>query len=69
MAKDWQAVLKTKETDWGVPAAASAKLDALITSADAALAAAKNETTRTPVSTAQCKEAFNALGRVHANEI
>jgi hypothetical protein len=35
--------------------------DTLISAAGAALSTAKNETTRTPVATAQCKEAFEAL--------
>jgi hypothetical protein len=37
------------------------KLEARIKAADASLATAKNETTRTPVATAQCKAAFEAL--------
>jgi hypothetical protein len=36
-------------------------MDSLTQAAGNALATAKNETTRTPVATAQCKEAFDAL--------
>jgi hypothetical protein len=61
MAKDWQSVAGVNAPAWGIPAAALQELDALILAADTALAAAKNETTRTPVATAQCKTAFEAL--------
>jgi hypothetical protein len=37
------------------------ELDALAAAAETALSAAQNETTRTPVATAQCKTAFDAL--------
>ncbi|MDR0411191.1 MAG: hypothetical protein LBH75_04370, partial [Treponema sp.] len=61
MAKDWKAVTTPKQTAWNIPAAALTDLDALIQAAEAALTLAQNETTRTPVTTAQCKEAFDAL--------
>jgi hypothetical protein len=61
MAKDWKAVITAEQTAWNIPAAALTGLDGLIQTADAALATAKNETTRTPVATAQCKAAFEAL--------
>jgi hypothetical protein len=61
MAKDWQSVAGVNAPAWGIPAAALQELDALILAADTTLAAAKNETTRTPVATAQCKTAFEAL--------
>ncbi|MDR2193237.1 MAG: hypothetical protein LBP19_02045, partial [Treponema sp.] len=38
-----------------------AELDGLAQEADSALATAKNETTRTPVATARCRTAFEAL--------
>jgi hypothetical protein len=46
---------------WGIPAAVTTDFNTLTQAADTALAAAKNETTRTPVATARCKEAFEAL--------
>ena len=61
MGRDWQSVAGTGANVWGIPANVIQALDSLIQAAGAALAAAKNETTRTPVATAQCKEAFDAL--------
>jgi hypothetical protein len=61
MARDWQAVAEPKASDWGIPASTLTELGIRIQAADAALAAAQNETTRTPVATAQCREAFEAL--------
>jgi hypothetical protein len=48
MAKDWQTAAAPKAAAWNIPAAALQGLDALTQTADAALTAAKNETTRTP---------------------
>ncbi|MHB9293261.1 hypothetical protein Holit_02382 [Hollandina sp. SP2] len=61
MAKDWIAVATPKAAAWNIPPAVLQDLDSLTQAADTALAAAKNETTRTPVATAQCREAFDAL--------
>jgi hypothetical protein len=61
MAKAWGSVLPAKKTAWNIPTAAITELTGLTTTADAALAAAKNEATRTPVATTQCKTAFEAL--------
>jgi hypothetical protein len=61
MARDWQDVAGTNASPWGIPPAVLQNFDTLISAADTALTAAKNETTRTPVATAQCKEAFDAL--------
>jgi hypothetical protein len=61
MAQDWKSVCTTNQTAWAIPAPVLTELDALIQAAAAALAAAQNETTRTPVATAQCKAAFDAL--------
>jgi hypothetical protein len=61
MARDWQSVMGTKAAGWGIPAGVVTDLGGLLTAADAALTAAQNETTRTPVATAQCREAFDAL--------
>jgi hypothetical protein len=61
MAKDWVSVTGTNAHLWGIPLTAVQELAGLTEAADTALAAAKNETTRTPVATAQCKAAFEAL--------
>jgi hypothetical protein len=61
MALNWKSVLGQNASTWKVPQEATAELDSLITAADAALITAQNETTRTPVATAQCKTAFEAL--------
>jgi hypothetical protein len=61
MAGDWIAVCTTKQTGWNIPGPALTELTALKGTAAAALETAKNEPTRTPVATAQCKVAFDAL--------
>jgi hypothetical protein len=61
MARDWQSVAGTNAHLWGIPPSVLQGLDSLIQVADTALTTAKNETTRTPVATAQCKEAFDVL--------
>jgi hypothetical protein len=61
MADDWIAVCTTKQTYWNIPGTALTELTTLRDTAATALETAKNETTRTPVATAQCKEAFDAL--------
>jgi hypothetical protein len=61
MARDWQDVATANAQAWGIPAAVLTGLDGPIQAADAALATAQNETTRTPVATARCKEAFDTL--------
>jgi hypothetical protein len=61
MAKDWKAVMTANAAAWNIPAAVLTEFDALIQAAETALSAAQNETTRTPVATAQCKAAFEAL--------
>ena len=61
MARDWQDVAGTNASPWGIPPTVLQNFDTLIAAADTTLSAAKNETTRTPVVTAQCKEAFDAL--------
>jgi hypothetical protein len=61
MARDWKAVAEPKASAWNIPASTLTELDSLIQAADNALSTAKNETTRTPVATAQCREAFDAL--------
>jgi hypothetical protein len=61
MAADWITVCTPKKTAWGIPEAALTQLSSLRADADAALTIAKTETSRTPVATAQCKEAFDTL--------
>jgi hypothetical protein len=61
MAKDWVAVAGTQAAAWSIPAAALTGLGGLTEAAETALDTAWNETTRTPVSTAQCRAAFEAL--------
>jgi hypothetical protein len=60
MAKTWAAVLTAKGADWGVPSADLPELNAFIAAADAALLQAKSSD-RSPVVTAQCREAFENL--------
>jgi hypothetical protein len=61
MADDWIAVCAPKQSVWTIPAAALTELTARRSAAKTALETARNETTRTPVANAQCKEAFDAL--------
>lgn len=61
MAKDWQSVAGANADAWGIPPAAITSLGTHIQAAEGALSTAKNETTRTPVATARCREAFDAL--------
>ncbi|MDR2537207.1 MAG: hypothetical protein LBC46_02765 [Treponema sp.] len=61
MVKAWLTMFLTKLQLWGIPSEVSENLSALASKADDALTTAKNEFTRTPVATAQCKEAFDAL--------
>ncbi|MDR2739123.1 MAG: hypothetical protein LBB68_04760 [Treponema sp.] len=61
MAANWITVCSARKTDWGISQPALAELITHAGTAEAALDVAKNETTRTPVATARCKEAFDAL--------
>ncbi|MDR2480800.1 MAG: hypothetical protein LBD07_00710 [Spirochaetaceae bacterium] len=61
MAKDWKAVMTANAGAWGIPADVLTAFDGLIQTAETALETARNETTRTPVATAQCRTAFDAL--------
>jgi hypothetical protein len=61
MAKDWISVATTKADAWGIPPGVLQDLGSLTQAAEAALTVAKNETTRTPVATAKCREAFDGL--------
>jgi hypothetical protein len=61
MAKDWQPIVYGNKTAWNIPDPTVLQLGNLTTEAETALNTAQNETTRTPVTTAQCKTAFDAL--------
>jgi hypothetical protein len=61
MAKNWIAVMTSRATPWGIPGAVLTQTNSLIQTAETAQVKAQNEETRTPVATAECKEAFNAL--------
>jgi hypothetical protein len=61
MADDWVAVCTTNQTAWNIPGAGMTELTARRDAARTALQTAKNETTRTPVANAKCKEAFDAM--------
>jgi hypothetical protein len=61
MADDWVAVCTTNQTAWGIPGPSMTELTARRNAARTALETAQNETTRTPVANARCKEAFEAL--------
>jgi hypothetical protein len=61
MCRDWMTVAGLNESAWGIPPAVMQDLTTLYNEAAAALEVAKTETTRTPVATAQCKVAFEAM--------
>jgi hypothetical protein len=61
MGIDWQSVIRSKSSAWGIPADVLEEFGTLLNDASDALTLAKNETTRTPVTIARCKEAFNVF--------
>jgi hypothetical protein len=61
MAKDWKPVMTANAAAWNIPSGVITELDTLTQAAETALNTAQNETTRTPVATARCKAAFDAL--------
>jgi hypothetical protein len=61
MARNWILILGSRGEDWKVPAADIQDLAAKAGAAAAALEAARDEITRTPVVNAQCRAAFAAL--------
>jgi hypothetical protein len=61
MGKNWVTILSAGGPSWNIPAQDTQELSTLVGAADAALAEAKNEATRTPVVTAKCKEAFQKM--------
>jgi hypothetical protein len=60
MAKNWLTVLAAQAPAWNVPSPEVTELQTLTGTADAALTAAQSSE-RTPVVTANCKAAFDAL--------
>jgi hypothetical protein len=61
MAKGWLPVMTANAEAWGISPAVTTDFAALTGAADTAAAPAKNETARTPVVTARCREAFTAM--------
>jgi hypothetical protein len=61
MADDWIVVCTINQTAWNIPGTVLTELTTLRNTARTALTNAKNETTRTPVANAQCREAFGVL--------
>ena len=61
MVKAWILTITAYLLKWGIPESVVQNLSSLATTAEGALEAAKNESTRTPVANARCKESFDAL--------
>ncbi|MDR1215131.1 MAG: hypothetical protein LBK25_00455 [Treponema sp.] len=61
MAVAWLNMLAERAVEWNIPANIQTELAALTAAAKSALEQSQNETTRTPVATAQCRTAFAAL--------
>jgi hypothetical protein len=61
MASMWIEVCDPKKATWNIPQLALLALTNYRDAAEAALEAAKNESTRTPVANARCKAAFEEL--------
>jgi hypothetical protein len=61
MAKNWVLILTDQGAAWGIPEAVIMGLSGVTAAADGVLAAAMNESTRTPVVTAHCREIFGHL--------
>ncbi|GHV72213.1 hypothetical protein AGMMS49928_28510 [Spirochaetia bacterium] len=59
MANVWNTAFSTHDTEWNIAAPVQVALEGLINIAEEALNKAKDESTRTPVATAQCKTAFD----------
>jgi hypothetical protein len=61
MVRMWISVCTGKALLWGIPDTVLSTLKSLADAAADALAVAKNDSTRTPVNNALCKEAFDQL--------
>jgi hypothetical protein len=61
MARAWKTAIISNGSAWNIPSSVPSELSPLLTAAETALATAQDESTRTPVTTEQCKEAFKAL--------
>jgi hypothetical protein len=60
MVKAWLIFIAAKLQAWSIPESVLQNLSTLTMNAESALESAKNESTRAPVATAQCKESFDA---------
>ena len=61
MVKAWISAITASLLKWGIPESVLQNLSSLAAAAESALDAAKNESTRTPVATARCREVFDGL--------
>ena len=61
MGLAWNSALANNSAAWNIPAGVQQELLPLTSAAESALAQAKDESTRTPVVTTLCREAFKAL--------
>ncbi|MFP3041669.1 hypothetical protein LQZ19_07575 [Treponema primitia] len=57
----WNTALVNQSTTWNIPTNVQAAFSPLVSAAESTLSIAKDESSRTPVATAQCREAFKAL--------
>jgi hypothetical protein len=64
MASEWVTVCTVKKTAWNIPESDLTNLTSVRDLAAAALEAATDESTRTPVATARCKTMFGHLIKV-----
>jgi hypothetical protein len=61
MAINWKGILESNVTAWSIPAGTLTERTASSSQPTLTLIAARNETTRTSVATAQCRTAFEDL--------
>ena len=61
MANEWVRLIRLNGTKWKIPNDVELELEGLAENAQDALALANSAATRTPVTTAKCKEAFDRL--------
>ena len=61
MANDWVRLFRSNGTRWAIPTSVQTELEILTETAEEALSFANSSDTRTPVTTAKCKAAFDNL--------
>jgi hypothetical protein len=61
MGKNWVSILAVNAPVWNISGNVLPELQALVNTVETALGIAQNEDTRTPVATAQCREAFTQM--------